>query len=85
MSEHETDVKELLQRMQQQLMFLEKKLDTLIQQSRPKPFNQERPFSRPFRPYGRPQHRPDQGQSHGPHGHSSHSHGHKKPFTGNRP
>ena len=55
MTEHETDVMELLQRMQLQMTFLEKKLDTLIQQSRPKMST--------FRPYGRPPHRHP--QSHG--------------------
>ena len=73
MSEHETEMMELLQRMQQQLTFLEKKMDTLLQQTQqrpPAPFNRERNFSRPFRPqFGRPN-RPDgQGpSSHGQHG-----------------
>jgi len=70
MSENETEMMELLQRMQQQLVFLEKKVDTLLQQTqqRPPSFNRERNFSRPFRPpFGRPN-RPD---GHGP----SHGHG----------
>jgi len=84
MSEHETDVMELLQRMQVQMTFLEKKLDTLIQQSRPRTFDRpERTFSKPFRPYGRPQ-RPDgRPPSHHP---QSHGQGNfapkKKPYFG---
>ena len=69
MSERETEMMELLQRMQQQLTFLEKKVDTLLQQTQQKPpsFNRERNFSRPFRPpFGRPN-RPDgHGPSRGP-------------------
>ena len=64
MSEQELNVMELLQRMQQQLTYLEKKIDTLIQQSQPKPFNREGNFSKPFRPFNRPA-RPDQGRGPG--------------------
>ena len=67
MSEQEMDMMALLQKMQQQLVFLEKKMDTLLQQSQQKPsFNRERSFSKPFRPFNRPGggHRPDGG--HGP-------------------
>ncbi len=61
----ENEMMELLQRMQQQLTYLEKKLDTLLAQSQQKPaFNRERSFSRPFRPFGNRPNRPDQG--HGP-------------------
>ena len=91
MSEQETDVMAILQRMQQQLTYLEKKLDTLIQNSQRKPFNPERNFSRPFRPFNRPN-GPSHGPSHGHGGHGGHS-GHgpshggnfapkKKPFFG---
>ncbi len=53
MSEQETDILVLLQKMQQQLTYLEKKLDTLLQKSEQKPqFNRDRNFSRPFRPFG---------------------------------
>ena len=46
-----TDVIGLLKKVQQQLEFLEKKLDTLIKQSQDKPFGEKR-FSKPFnRPY----------------------------------
>ena len=84
MSEQQTEVMALLQRMQQQLTYLEKKLDTLIQQSQQKPFNRDNP-QRPFRPFGRPN-RPDQGpgQSYGQgHGHGGHGHyAKKKPYFG---
>lgn len=67
MSENEThetnDMMALLKRMQQQLAFLEKKMDTLIQQTQQKPFDRgPRNFSRPFRPFGN---RPGQGQGQG--------------------
>ena len=79
MSEQDTDIMSVLQKMQQQLTYLEKKIDTILQQqSQPKPFDRgPRNFSKPFRPYGRPSgqghrpeygNRPDQGNrpSHGP-------------------
>lgn len=50
----ETDLVSLIKRMQQQLNYLEKKIDVLISQSQPKPFRErtERPFrERPERPY----------------------------------
>jgi hypothetical protein len=50
----ETDLVALVQRMQQQLNYLEKKIDVLISQSQPKPFRErtERPFrERPERPF----------------------------------
>ena len=75
----ETDVIGLLKKMQQQLVYLEKKIDTLIaqrpvQEGRP-PFQKDRNFSRPFRPYGRPHSssRPDHGRSE-----------HSRPEYGNR-
>ena len=51
----ETDLVSLVKKMQQQLNYLEKKIDVLISQSQPKPFRErtERPFrgtpDRPFR------------------------------------
>ena len=89
MNENETDVVALLQRMQQQLTFLEKKLDTLLQQAQqaqaqPKPFNNrpERTFSKPFRPYGRP-HRPSGG--HGPSTYGQGQGGPSRPGQGGHP
>jgi hypothetical protein len=65
MEEQGKDVFAVLEKMQQQLTYLEKKIDTLIQasqQSQQKPFERERSFSKPpFRSFGRP-HRPEGGQ-----------------------
>ena len=86
MSEQETEVMALLQRMQQQLTYLEKKLDTLIHQSQPKPFNREGNFQRPYRPF-RPNRPEGHGNSHSPshsHGPSHHGHGPRKPHFGPR-
>lgn len=47
----EQDVVALIKRMQQQLAFLEKKLDILINQSQARPFS-EKHFSKPIRSYG---------------------------------
>ena len=44
----ESDILVLIKKMQQQLVFLEKKIDTLISQSQEKPFR-EKQFSKPFR------------------------------------
>ncbi len=52
----EPDVAVLIKRMQQQLVFLEKKIDILIDQSSRRPFS-EKHFSRHSRSFGRP-HRP---------------------------
>lgn len=56
--QQEMDVLELLKKMQQQLIYLEKKIDTLIAQrpaqGQDRPFQKDRNFSRPFKPYGRP-------------------------------
>ena len=49
----ETDVVVLIKKMQQQLAFLEKKIDLLVSQSQEKPFR-EKSFSRPSRPFDRP-------------------------------
>jgi hypothetical protein len=60
----DTDVASLLKGMQQQLLFLEKKLDLLISQSQGKPSGEraspdrsfrKRPFSKPFRSFDHPQ------------------------------
>jgi hypothetical protein len=50
----DTDVLSLIKKMQQQLNFLEKKIDILIGQSPERPFgDREKRFSKPFRPsYG---------------------------------
>ena len=56
----EQDVLTLIRKMQQQLSFLEKKIDILISQSQAQP-SSERPFSKPFRPSGRPYRRFDSG------------------------
>lgn len=63
--ESDTDVVSLLKRMQQQLLFLERKIDLLISQSQERqpegrtspqrPF-QKRPFSKPFHSFDHPQH-----------------------------
>jgi hypothetical protein len=60
----ETDLVSLVKRMQQQLNYLEKKIDVLISQSQPKPFRerterperpyQKRTFSKPPRSFDRP-------------------------------
>ena len=54
----EQDVVALIKKMQQQLVFLEKKIDILISQSKARPFS-EKHFSKPFRSFGNPHHRPD--------------------------
>ncbi|OGW85631.1 MAG: hypothetical protein A3C35_01990 [Omnitrophica bacterium RIFCSPHIGHO2_02_FULL_46_11] len=52
----EPDITALLKQMQQQIGFLEKKIDILIKQSSERPSSErsfnKRPFSRPFRPGG---------------------------------
>lgn len=56
------DVLSLVKKIQQHLVFLEKKLDTLIGQSSQRPQHSDRPFkgkpfSKPFRPtFGAPRH-----------------------------
>ena|SRR3989338_1326163 len=54
----ESDVLVLIKRMHQQLIFLEKKIDMLINKSQEKPFR-EKHFSKPFRSFSRP-YRPGQ-------------------------
>jgi hypothetical protein len=62
--EPDTDVVSLLKRMQQQLLFLERKIDLLINQSQERPSGEKasqdkpfrkRPFSKPFRSFDHPQ------------------------------
>lgn len=48
----ELDVMALLKKMQEQIISLERKVDTLVNKSQERPFNQERSFSKPFHPYG---------------------------------
>lgn len=57
----EQDVLALIKKMQQHLVFLEKKIDLLISQSQARPFR-EKHFSKPFRPSGPPYHRSDRAQ-----------------------
>jgi hypothetical protein len=73
--EPDTDVASLLKRMQQQLLSLERKIDTLISQSQERPSGgnvfpdrpfRKRPFSKPFRSFDRPQR-----HGKGEHGHSA--------------
>ena len=49
----EQDMLALIRKMQQQLVFLEKKIDILINQSLGRPYS-EKHFSKPFRSFGRP-------------------------------
>jgi hypothetical protein len=60
----DTDVVSLLSKMQQQLLFLERKIDLLISQSQGRPSGEKtspdrpfrkRPFSKPFRSFDHPQ------------------------------
>jgi hypothetical protein len=54
------DVIFLIKRLQQQLTFLEKKIDLLVNQSQARP-SQEKPFSKPFRSFGPSHRRPGPG------------------------
>jgi hypothetical protein len=69
-----TDVVSLLKKMQQQLLFLERKIDSLISQSQERPHGekassdrpfQKRSFSKPFRSFDHPRRRSteDRGRS----------------------
>jgi hypothetical protein len=73
-SESETDVASLLKRMQQQLLFLERKIDLLISQSHERPSRERSSPDRPFpkRPFSKPFRSFDHTQRHGKgeHGHS---------------
>lgn len=59
------DVMALLKKIQQQLSFLEKKIDALIGSSQERPFR-ERHFSKPYRSFGDSQHHGKRERSHGP-------------------
>ena len=48
----EPNVMTAIKKIQEQLGFLEKKIDTLLAQSSEKSFNRQRHFSKPFRPGG---------------------------------
>lgn len=67
MSENEQVILEMLEKMQQQLSFLEKKIDALSQNAQQRPsFNRDRGgFGRPFRPFGNRPGRPEGGQGFG--------------------
>jgi len=73
--EPDTDVVSLLKKMQQQLLFLEKKVDLLISQSHERPPRgkaspdkafQKRPFSKQFRSFDQPRRHGRGDQAHGP-------------------
>jgi hypothetical protein len=70
----DTDLVSLLNKMQQQLLFLEKKIDLLISQSQERPSGEKTSQDRPFRkrPFSKPFRSFDQPQRHGKgeHGHS---------------
>ena len=51
----DSNVVALIKKMQQQLVFLEKKIDALISQSQERPFR-SKPFSKPYRSFGRSSH-----------------------------
>jgi len=63
----DADIVPLLKRMQQQLSSLEKKIDTLINQSQEKPFREKSFPNRPFRgrSFSKPLRSFDQSQRHG--------------------
>jgi hypothetical protein len=65
--ESDTDVVSLLKRMQQQLHFLETKIDLLISQAQERPFRERTTPDRPFkkRPFSKPSHSFDRPQRHG--------------------
>jgi len=64
----DSDVVSLIRKMQQQLNFLEKKIDILIGQSPERPFrDREKRFSKPFRPsFGSGAHHGKRDFNHGP-------------------
>lgn len=78
----ETDMLTLIQKIQQHLVFLEKKIDTLISQSsQPRPSFRDRSFSKP-RHFGNSH---SNGPRHGGHGHGrGHGQGGPNPGFGNR-
>ena len=52
-TENETDLVSLIKKIQNQLTFLEKKIDTLINRSSERQF-EKKDFSRPYKPFNRP-------------------------------
>jgi hypothetical protein len=86
----DTEVFDLLKKMQQQMLFLERKIDLLIRQSQDRqpgerPFSNrpshKRPFSKQYRPFDHSRHR-----SRGEHGHNPReSESAPVPFYENRP
>ena len=77
----ESDVMALVKKIQQQLVFLEKKIDTLINQSSERPFKGKY-FSKPFRPlHGR---QPSFSHSHH-HGKGEHNSSREGGFAQGRP
>jgi hypothetical protein len=69
----ETDLVSLLKKMQQQLNFLEKKIDILISQSQSKPFGERTASESPFRkrPFSKSPHSFDRPRPHNREGHES--------------
>jgi len=65
--EGDPDVVAMIRKMQQQLVFLERKIDALISQSAGKS-DRERGFSKPFRSYGRSSRHADGNRDSGPRG-----------------
>jgi hypothetical protein len=61
----EPEVLILIRRLQQQISFLEKKIDLLISQSQARPA-QESSFSKPYQSFGPSHHRADRDQEHSP-------------------
>ena len=63
----DTDVVDLLHKLQQQLLFLERKIDLLISQSQGRPSGDKASTDRPFRkrPFSKPFHSFDHPQHHG--------------------
>lgn len=55
-SAKDADVISMIKKIQEQLGFLERKIDTLLQQSSEKPF-QKKLFDKPFRPFNRSKNR----------------------------
>ncbi len=62
----QTDVIGLLKKIQQQLGFLEKKVDMLLGKSPDRPFNREKRFSKPFRSFGNSRNNDRSDRSHAP-------------------
>jgi hypothetical protein len=97
----EQDLVVMIKKMQQQLTFLEKKIDILINQSEARPSG-EKAYSKPFRPFNNQNRRPDRGHEghsgprnyyserssesrHGGHPFKGHQGGRKKSFGDKKP